>query len=331
MKYEKILVSGGAGFIGSHIVNRLIADGAEVTVYDNLSTGKLDNLSDVESKDRLHFIKGDICNFDSVKAALKGVDAVFHEAAFVSVNLSVENPLLANEINVNGTLNMLKAAVDMGVKRFVFASSAAVYGDDLPPEKREDMMLEPSNPYGITKLAGESYVKAFYKVYGLETVALRYFNVYGPKQCFDLGCAYGGAITIFLNRILRDLPPVIYGDGEQTRDFVSVHDIVDANMLALNSKNGVGQAFNIGSGDRVTVNQVAQAIKQSLGKTYLENVYQPARVGEVKHGYADITKAQTFLAFAPKYNFDDGITKLIQWYNQNNPPRIVPKATSYQR
>jgi UDP-glucose 4-epimerase len=238
----------------------------------------------------------------------------------VSVNLSVENPILANEINVNGTLNMLKAAVDMGVKRFVFASSAAVYGDDLPPAKREDMMLEPSNPYGITKLAGESYVKAFYKVYGLETVALRYFNVYGPKQCFDLGCAYGGAITIFLNRILRDLPPVIYGDGEQTRDFVSVYDIVEANMLALNSKTGVGQAFNIGSGGRVTVNQVAQAIKQSLGKTYLENVYQPARVGEVKHGYADITKAQTFLGFAPKYNFDDGIAKLIQWYKENNPP-----------
>jgi len=317
MKYSKILVTGGAGFIGSHITNRLIADGAEVTVFDNLTTGKLQNLDDVSDKKRLHFTKGDIRDIDQVKAALKDIEAVFHEAAFVSVNLSVEDPILANEVNVKGSLNLLKAASDMGVKRFIFASSAAVYGEE-PPEKREDMILEPSNPYGVTKLASESYVRAFWKVYGLETVSLRYFNVYGPKQSFDINCAYGGAITIFTNRILRNLPPIIYGDGEQTRDFVSIYDVVEANMLALTCQNATGRAFNIGSGCRVTLNRVAEVLKSNIGKLKLENIYQPARVGDVKHSYADISKARNVLGFNPEFSFEKGITSLIQWCNSQN-------------
>jgi nucleoside-diphosphate-sugar epimerase len=315
MKFSRILVTGGAGFIGSHIVNRLIAGGSEVTVFDNFSSGKMQNLEDVTNKERLRVIKGDICDTEAARVALKGMEAVFHEAAYVSITGSVKDPILANEINVNGTLNLIKAACDVGVKRFVFASSAAVYGEDLPPEKNEDMILEPSNPYGITKLAGESYVKAFWKLYGLETVALRYFNVYGPKQRFDINCAYGGAITIFLNRILRNLPPVIYGDGEQTRDFVSVHDVVEANMLALTCKNAVGKAFNIGSGSRVSINQVAEVLKKSLGKPQLVNIYEPARVGDVKHGYADISKSKSILGFVPRYSFEKGIASLVQWYS----------------
>jgi nucleoside-diphosphate-sugar epimerase len=318
MKFSRILVTGGAGFIGSHIVNRLIAGGSEVTVFDNFSSGKMQNLEDVTNKERLRVIKGDICDTEAARVALKGMEAVFHEAAYVSITGSVKDPILANEINVNGTLNLIKAACDVGVKRFVFASSAAVYGEDLPPEKNEDMILEPSNPYGITKLAGESYVKAFWKLYGLETVALRYFNVYGPKQRFDINCAYGGAITIFLNRILRNLPPVIYGNGEQTRDFVSVHDVVEANMLALTCKNAVGKAFNIGSGSRVSINQVAEVLKKSLGKPQLVNIYEPARVGDVKHGYADISKSKSILGFVPRYSFEKGIASLVQWYSANH-------------
>lgn len=318
MKYSRILVTGGAGFIGSHIVNRLIADGSEVTIFDNFSSGKMQNLEDVTNKERLNIIKGDVCDTEMVRSALKDTEAVFHEAAYISVTGSVKDPILANQINVNGTLNLLKAACDTGVKRFVFASSAAVYGENLPPEKNEDMILEPSNPYGITKLAAESYVKAFWKLYGLETVALRYFNVYGPKQRFDINSSYGGVITIFLNRILRDLPPIIYGDGEQTRDFVSVHDIVEANMLALSCKNALGNAFNIGSGSRVTVNQVAEAIKASLGKTQLKDIHEPARLGEIKHGFADISKAKNVLGFCPQYSFEKEITSLVQWYSANH-------------
>jgi UDP-glucose 4-epimerase len=318
MKYQKVLVTGGAGFIGSHIVQRLLMEGCEVTVLDNLTTGKMENLDGLEGKERLRFMRGDITDMQTVKEALKEVDAVFHEAAFVSVNLSVQDPLLANEINVNGTLNLLKASVDAGVKRFVFASSAAVYGEELAPKKDEGMVCEPSNPYGITKLAGESYVRAFWKVYQLPTVALRYFNVYGPRQSFDLNCAYGGAVTIFINRLMRDLPPVIYGDGEQTRDFVYVEDIVEANMQALSCEEATGQAFNIGSGSRVSVNEVAGALKQALDKNGLLNVYEPARVGDVKHGFADISKAQRVLKFEPKFAFQQGIQSLVEWYKQTH-------------
>jgi UDP-glucose 4-epimerase len=316
MKYANVLVTGGAGFIGSHIVQRLISEGCNVTVLDNLTTGKMSNLDDVGDKKQLQFIQGDIRDMQIVKEVVKGQDAVFHEAAFVSVNQSVEDPLLANAINVEGTLNMLKASADAGVKRFVFASSAAVYGEELAPKKDETMMLEPSNPYGITKLAGESYVRAFWKVYKLPTVALRYFNVYGPKQSFDLDCAYGGAVTIFINRIMRDLPPVIYGDGEQTRDFIYVQDIVEANMLALTTEEATGQAFNIGRGSQVSVNQVAAALKQAVGKTDLESIYEPERVGEVKHGFADVNKTQKILKFKAKFGFQDGIQNLVDWYKQ---------------
>lgn len=319
MNDYRILVTGGAGFIGSHIVNRLIADGSEVTVFDNFSTGKKQNLDDIADKKSLQVIKGNICDLKATRQALKNIDAVFHEAAYLSVNGSIKNPLFANKINIIGTLNLLKAACDSGVKRLVFASSAAVYGEDLPSQKNESMILEPSNPYGITKLAAESYVKSFWKLYGLETVALRYFNVYGPKQRFDINCAYGGVITIFLNRIIRNLAPIIFGDGKQSRDFVSVHDIVEANMLALRCKNAVGQAFNIGCGSAVTINQVAEALKKSLGKTNLMNVHETARVGEVKHGFADISKATNILGFRPKHSFEKGIADLVRWYTTTSP------------
>jgi UDP-glucose 4-epimerase len=276
----------------------------------------LDNVARHKGEKAFRLVKGDIRDAKLVREVLKGVDAVFHEAAFVSVTLSVKDPVVANDVNVAGTLNVLKASVDLGVKRFVFASSAAVYGEASTPLKSEDMASAPMSPYGVSKLAAESYVRSFYRTYGLEAVALRYFNVYGPRQSFDLDCAYGGVISIFLNRLLRGMSPVVYGDGEQTRDFVYVRDIVEANMLALNSKKAAGEAINIGSGTRVSVNRVAEVLKSLLNKTSVKNMYVDPRVGDVQHGCAAITKAGEILGYRPTVPFEEGLRELVEWYNE---------------
>jgi nucleoside-diphosphate-sugar epimerase len=316
-KYSKILVTGGAGFIGSHLVDRLLTDGYEVTVVDNLDTGRLENIVHHQGRKELHFIKGDIRDFDLVKKIIKDVDAVFHEAALASVTLSVKNPLLTNDINVTGTLNLLKASSDLGVKRFIYASSAAVYGDTFSPQKREDMTPNPTSPYGVSKLAAENYVKVFHKLYGLETVSLRYFNVYGPRQRFDIQSAYGGAITIFTNRLLKNMPPIIYGDGEQTRDFVYIQDVIEANMLALNTKNAAGEAFNIGTGTNVSVNQIAEILKDKMNRKNLKNVHADPRPTDIRHGYADISKAKKILGYNPRFSFKEGLAELVNWYTKN--------------
>jgi len=307
--YSRVLVTGGAGFIGSHIVDRLLSDGYDVTVLDNLSSGSLDNIARHKGKKAFRLVKGDIRDAKLVRETLKDVDAVLHEAAFVSVVLSVKDPLLANDVNVAGTLNVLKASADLNVKRLVFASSAAVYGEACAPEKREDMTTTPSSPYGVSKLAAENYARSFYKLYGLETVSLRYFNVYGPRQSFDIDSAYGGAIVLFLNRLLRDMPPIIYGDGEQTRDFVNTEDVVEANMLAMNTKDAAGEIFNIGSGTRISVNRVAEVLKRFLNKEYLKNTHADPRPGDIRHGYANISKARKLLGYNPQTSFEDGISK----------------------
>jgi len=317
-KSQKILVTGGAGFIGSHIVDKLMEKEFEVTVLDNLDTGHMANLESHQGKANFHFRKGDIRDFNLVREILKDVDTVFHEAALASVTLSVQNPILSNDINTTGTLNLLKASSDLGVKQFIFASSAAVYGDAITPEKREDMSTNPKSPYGISKLAAENYVKIFLKLYGLKTVTLRYFNVYGPRQRFDLQCAYGGVVTIFTNRLLRNLPPIIFGDGEQTRDFVYIGDVVEANMLALERKNAAGEAFNIGTGLNVSVNQIAETLKDVLNKRELENVHAEPRPAEGRHGYANISKAKRLLGFHPKVSIKDGLFKLVDWYKNSS-------------
>lgn len=320
--YCKILVTGGAGFIGSHLVDRLLNEGFEVTVIDTLDTGRLENIARHKNREEFHFIRGDIRDLDLVKETMKNVDAVFHEAALASVTLSVENPILTNDINVTGTLNLLKASSDLGVKRLIYASSAAVYGDTPSPQKREDMTPNPTSPYGVSKLAAENYVKLFHKVYGLETVSLRYFNVYGPRQRFDIQSAYGGAITIFTNRLLKNMPPIIYGDGEQTRDFIYIQDVVEANMLALKSKKAAGEVFNIGTGTNVSVNQVAEILKEKMNRKDLENVHADPRPTDIRHGYADISKAQKILGYNPRFSFKEGLTELVNWYTKNRHLRV---------
>jgi len=315
--YSRILVTGGAGFIGSHLVDRLLNEGFEVTIIDDLSTGNLENIAQHQDRDKFHFIKGDIRDLTLVKETMKDIDAVFHEAALASVTISVQNPILTNDVNVTGTMNLLKAASDLHVKRFIWASSAAIYGNTPSPKKREDMTPNPTSPYGVSKLAAENYVRLFHKVYGLETVSLRYFNVYGPRQRFDIQSAYGGAITIFTNRLLRNMSPVIYGDGEQTRDFVYIEEVVKANMLALNNKKAAGEAFNIGTGTPVSINQIAETLKEALNREKLKNIYTDPRPTDVRHGYADIGKAKRILGYNPIFSIKEGINELVNWYTKN--------------
>ena len=310
--YCKILVTGGAGFIGSHIVDRLLSEDLEVTVIDNLYTGKLENLVHHQGKKDFHFIEGHIQDLNLVKEIVKDKDAVFHEAALASVALSVENPILTNDTNVTGTLNLLKACLDSDVKRFVYASSASIYGETKTLPMREDMIARPISPYAVSKLTAENYAKIFYEIYGLETVSLRYFNVYGPRQSYG---QYSGVITVFINRLLRNQSPIIYGDGEQTRDFVNVQDVVEANILALRSKNAVGEVFNIATGKPITVNRLAKTLLQITGKTDLKPVYTDSRLGDIKYGYADISKARRVLGFVPKISLKEGLTKLVKRYS----------------
>jgi len=316
-RISRIVVTGGAGFIGSHIVDRLLKDGFEVTVIDNLRSGKMENLAHNQNKDDFHFVNGDIRDPSTINEALKGADAVFHEAAFVSVPASIEEPVLTNEINVSGTMNLLKAASDLGVKRFVFASSAAVYAETRNPEKKEEEVAYPKSPYGISKLVGEYYARSFYDFYGLETVALRYFNVYGPRQSFDLQAQYGGVITLFLNRLLRNMSPIVYGDGEQTRDFVYVKDVVKANLLAMTCGEAAGESFNVASGTRISINKLAEVLKDAVNKRNIKNSYTDPRPGDAKHGYADTSKARRILNYTPSFSFEEGIGELVEWYTKN--------------
>jgi nucleoside-diphosphate-sugar epimerase len=316
-KLQKILVTGGLGFIGSHIVDRLLCEGYEVTVLDNLSTGKIENIIHNRHHKGLEIVKGDIRDSNLVKKAMKGADVVFHEAALASVALSVKNPLLTNDVNVSGTLNILKTAADLHVKRLIFASSAAVYGETRSFKKKEDDVPNPTSPYGVSKLAGEKYARSFSELYGLETVSLRYFNVYGPRQNYNLQAQYGGVITIFLNQLFRNMSPTIYGDGEQTRDFVYVKDIVQANLLAMESKNAIGESFNIASGIRTSVNRIAETLKDALGKKNTKNLYLDPRLGDLKHGYANISKAKKMLNYVPSVSFEEGIADLVDWYTKN--------------
>jgi UDP-glucose 4-epimerase len=305
--YSRVLVTGGAGFIGSHIVERLLKQDLEVLVLDDLSGGKIENIKQHIGMENFRFVRGDIRDYHLVEELVKDMDAVFHLAALINVPESIKNPELTDDVNVGGTLSLLRAVVDSNVKRFVYASSCAVYGeaDSLPV--KEDFPLKPISPYGVSKVAAESYVRVFQRIYGLETVCLRFFNVYGSRQAYS---DYSGVITQFFNRVSSNLHLVIFGDGEQTRDFVHVQDVVEANMLALRAEQIGGETFNIGTGMAVTINQLADMLLEVTNRTDLKMTHSGPRKGEIKHSVADILKAKMKLHYYPKVSLKNGLKNL---------------------
>ncbi len=310
---ETYLVTGGAGFIGSHIAEELALRGARVRVIDNFLTGKKENLAPFLNK--IEFSKGDIRNAETCQKITEGVDYVLHQAALPSVPRSIENPLLTSEINITGTLNLLIASRDAKVKKFVFASSSSVYGNDPLLPKKEDMRAEPLSPYALSKLVGEMYCRVFSQIYALSTVSLRYFNVFGPRQ--DPLSQYAAVIPNFIVKLLKGERPVIYGDGDQSRDFTYVSNVVEANILASKAEDLSGEIINIACGKRTTVNTLAEKISKILNKDISPSHDKP-RPGDVKHSYADVSRAERFLNYVPKVSFDEGLKKTIQWYKERN-------------
>ncbi len=307
------LITGGAGFIGSHLADRLAQlDGIErVIVLDDLSSGSLDNLSACSRTGKLVFVRGDIRDQALISRLLEehGVNLVFHEAAIVGVPVSTRDPVGTNDVNVGGTLSILMAALKADVERLVMASSCVVYGEAKRFPISEDEPPRPISPYGASKLAAEAYWMAFHETYGLKTVALRYFNVYGPRQKPG---EYGGVISIFISRVLAGQPPEIFGDGEQTRDFVHVSDVVEANLLAAEKASAVGEVFNVGSGVETSINRLAQMVLELTGRPDLEPVHGPPREGDIRRSWADISKARRVLGYQPRVSLEEGLRQLIE-------------------
>jgi nucleoside-diphosphate-sugar epimerase len=302
----KVLVTGGAGFIGSHLVERLLAEGYEVRVLDNFSTGRRENLLDLGRE--VELIEGDIQSYERAHTAVRGCHIVFHQAALPSVPRSVQDPLTTNAANVIGTLNLLLAARDSGVRRVVFASSSSVYGANAGLPKTEDQRPVPVSPYGVGKLAAEGYCRSFWEVYGLETVALRYFNTFGPRQ--DPLSQYAAVIPKFVSAFLTGERPIVFGDGEQSRDFTYVENVVDANVRAAYASEVAGRVFNIASGTSLSVNQLLGRLRELTGRD-VEATYAAARPAEVRHSRADVSAAEGALGYRPTVSFEEGLERTI--------------------
>ncbi len=309
---EKFLVTGGAGFIGSNITRKLVEQGCFVRVLDNLLTGKRSNLADC--LDRIEFIEADMGDPAVAADAVRGIDVVLHQGALPSVPRSVENPAATNRHCVDATVTMLIAARDAKVKRFVYAASSSAYGDTPTLPKIETMAACPLSPYAAAKLAGEHYCSVFWQCYGLETISLRYFNVFGPYQ--DPTSQYAAAIPAFVTAILKDEPPTVYGDGEQSRDFTYVDNVVEANLLAAGAEKTAGEVINIACGESVTVNQIIDMINEIVGKN-VKPIYTSLRPGDVKHSLADISLAQKAIGYKSVVPFRAGLEKAIDWYRDN--------------
>ena len=307
------LVTGGGGFVGSNIVQTLLERGERVRVLDNFATGRQQNLAGLANE--IELIEGDIRDPQVTARAVAGVDYVLHQAALGSVPRSVQDPITSNDVNVNGTLNMLWAAKQAGVKRFVTASSSSVYGNTPQLPKEEAMSPNPISPYAVSKLACERYTMSFHAVYGLPTVALRYFNVFGPKQ--DPLSQYAAVIPRFITAIKKGEAPVVYGDGEQSRDFTFIENVVQANLLACTAPAAPGQFMNIACGDRYSLNTLLQLLAEIIGKD-VRPIYQAERSGDVKHSLASIERAKKVLGFSPAVNFRDGLKRTVAWFLQNS-------------
>jgi len=309
---DNFLVTGGAGFIGSNICTKLISQGCFVRVIDNLLTGKKSNLAAIS--DKIEFIEADMGNPDAAQAAMKGIDVVLHQGALPSVPRSVDDPALTHRHCVDATFTLLLAARDAKVKRFVYAASSSAYGDTPTLPKVETMPVNPLSPYAAAKLMGEYYCSVFCKVYGLQTISLRYFNVFGPHQ--DPASQYAAAIPAFVTSILKDKPPTVYGDGEQSRDFTYIDNVVEANLLAARAKQTKGDVVNIACGEVITVNAIIDMINNIVGKK-IKPTYVPSRKGDVKHSLADITQAKKLIGFKPVVLFEEGLANTIEWYRDN--------------
>ncbi|ALM75212.1 SDR family oxidoreductase [Thermococcus barophilus] len=304
LKNKLIVVTGGAGFIGSHIAEELTKDN-DVIVIDNLYSGKVENVPE-----NVKFIQADIRDYESIAEIISQADYVFHEAALVSVVESVEKPILTEEINVLGTLNILKALSE-GHGKLIFASSAAVYGDNQKLPLKEDEKPKPLSPYGVTKVSGEYYCRVFYELYGVPTVTLRYFNVFGERQGYN---QYAGVISIFINRALKNEPLIIFGDGKQTRDFIYVKDVVKANILVAEKEKANGEVFNVARGERTTILELAMKIIDATNSSS-SIIFDKPRPGDIKHSQADISKIKK-LGFKPDYSLKEGLLRMIEWYRR---------------
>lgn len=304
------LITGAAGFIGRSIAAALLARGASVRGIDNFCTGKRENLAGL---DAMEFLEADINDADACREACRGIEMVFHEAALASVPRSVSDPVAANQANVNGTLQLLVAARDAGVRRVIYAGSSSVYGESPALPKHEGMMPDPISPYAVSKLTGEYYMRSFSRVYGLETVTLRYFNVFGPYQ--DPSSQYSGVLALFPTQMLTGQTPTIYGDGEQSRDFTFIENVVAGNLLAANApaEAVAGMTFNVATGSRITLNQTIEILCELIG--YRGGVkYGPERFGDIKHSLADISLARQHLGYAPQVDFREGLRRTVEWY-----------------
>jgi UDP-glucose 4-epimerase len=311
MKDKKIVITGGAGFIGSNLARFLTQAKNDVIVIDDLSTGRLENIKDIIDEKNFRFVKGSITDLDILRDSFSHVDYVFHQAALPSVPRSIKDPLTTNEVNIKGTLNVLVAAKDAGVRKVVYASSSSVYGDTPTLPKKETMTPNPLSPYAVSKIAGEYYCQIFADVFRLPTVSLRYFNVYGPWQ--DPSSEYAAVIPKFIGNVLKDKPPVVYGDGTQTRDFTFINDVVQANVRAMEATaTGV---FNAAGGKRITINDLAKTIMQLCQKE-MDIVYEAARPGDIKHSLADSSKAKASFGYAPQYDITKGLKETLPWYQK---------------
>jgi nucleoside-diphosphate-sugar epimerase len=309
MSAVRVLVTGGGGFIGSNLVERLLADGCEVRVLDNFATGSRENLAEFGGD--VELIEGDIQSYERVHNAVRGCEVVYHQAALPSVPRSIQDPLTSSAVNVTGTLNVLLASRDEGVRRVVAASSSSIYGANPALPKDEEMSTLPISPYAVSKLAIEGYCRSFHSVYGLETVALRYFNIFGPRQ--DPLSHYAAVIPKFILALLGGVPPTIHGDGEQSRDFTYIDNAVDANVLAASAEGVAGEAFNIACGERISLNELYAEIRTLVGSE-LEAEHTESRTGDVKHSLADISRAREALGYEPSIDVSDGLRRTYEWY-----------------
>ena len=308
-----VLVTGGAGFIGSHIAATLAEKGARVRIIDDLSTGHRENLEEIGGD--LDFIEASLTDEEAVRRALEDVELVFHEAAIPSVPRSVEQPRVTHRACAESTFTLLLAAREARVRRFVYAASSSAYGDQPTLPKEESMRPEPLSPYAAAKLVGEYYCQVFSRTYGFETICLRYFNVFGPRQ--DPSSPYSGVISRFISTLMSGGQPIIYGDGEQTRDFTYVANAVDANLRAAETTEGIGEVINVANGQQTTLNELLETLKRITGRIDAEAEYKEARVGDVRHSLADISRARRFLGYEPQIGLEEGLRRTIEWWQQS--------------